>query len=89
MFNFRGQNYYKQNMLTTILSGFIGLFAIIAIPDILKVLKFYIFVSVIYKTHIYNTFNIIIISLSFNIIMISFFFYQYFIIIRSLKKLLW
>lgn len=52
MFNFRGQNYYKQNMLAMILSSFIGLFAIIAIPDVLKVLKFYIFVSIIYKTHI-------------------------------------
>lgn len=35
-----GQSYYKRNMMAHVLSSFIGLFAIIAIPDILRVLTY-------------------------------------------------
>ncbi|XP_036140147.1 uncharacterized protein LOC105841041 isoform X3 [Monomorium pharaonis] len=35
-----GQNYYKRNMMQMVLSSFVGLLAIIAFPETLKILKY-------------------------------------------------
>lgn len=42
-FYFRGQRYYKQNMMSMVTASFAGLLAIIAVPETLRVIKFSIF----------------------------------------------
>lgn len=60
-FNFRGQNFYKQNKLSIIAISIVGLILVFAVDTILKVLYFFIFVLTIYKfvKIIYNYFYIV------------------------------